>query len=72
MDNTKIVEQLIEGYAKKSTEIMPLAENIVYISPLSPDKLYRGKEQTIKYINNLFQQFNVKEAIIEKHVSSND
>ena len=70
MDNTKIVEQLMKGFAKKSTEIMPLDENIVLISPLSSDKPYRGKEQVINFLNNIFQKIKVKDAVIEKNVTS--
>ena len=70
MDNTKIVEQLIEGFAKKSTEMMPLDEDIVVISPLSPDKPYRGKEQVTHFFHNLIEKMNIKSTAIEQHITS--
>ena len=69
MDNTKVVDKLIDCYAKKSTKEMPFDENIIYTTPLHKQPL-RGKAQVLQHLNKLFDQIEVKKAVVEKHVAS--
>jgi limonene-1,2-epoxide hydrolase len=72
IENITIVETFIQGLALKSTDMMPLADNVLLISPLTPDKIIQGKQQVIDFLNGIFPKFEVVGTKIEKHFTVNN
>lgn len=66
------VEAFIKGLELKSTDMMPLDDHVILISPLTPDRVIQGKKQMVEFLNSIFPKFEVVRTTIEKHLTMGD
>ena len=67
--NINSVEKFIYGLANKDTSDMPLSEDVILISPLTPNKIYKGKKEMLEFLTKrAFPKLPITGSEIEKHM----
>ena len=64
----RAVEAFLEGLVKSSVDGMPLAPDVILISPLDPANPKRGREQASNFLNLIFPKIPVPAATVERHI----
>lgn len=71
-ENIAIIETFIKGVEIQSTDIMPLADDVSLIGPLTSGQTYVGKLALVAFFKDIFPKFKIVSTKIEQHFTKDN
>ena len=72
-DKLRAIEDFLSGLTTNDVEKMPLADDILLVSPIDPDHALKGRRAVAAFLETrVFPKIPVRKAEVERHVVDGD